>query len=181
MRLRLRGGRYDLQAIWFSANAQTASIQPGDVVDVAFIPQINEFRGERTVQMNIQDIRPACKQAVCCDAGDYRLLQMGELDKATAEKLLPDRSELGLIWRYVSACPVRQETPVCLCRKIVRWANQPLDVSKLLTCLDIFADVGLLEITRQHKYLTLQILPSAGKADLNTSQTMQRLQNMKEQ
>ena len=45
MRLRLRTGRWGLNAIYFSATPETASIQPGDLVDVAFNPQINEFRG----------------------------------------------------------------------------------------------------------------------------------------
>ena len=40
------------------------TIQAGDVVDVAFTPQINEYRGERTVQMNVLDIRPSC--TACC-------------------------------------------------------------------------------------------------------------------
>ncbi len=45
-RLRLKQGYHVINAIYFSATPETASIQPGDVVDVAFHPQINEFRGE---------------------------------------------------------------------------------------------------------------------------------------
>ena len=179
--LRLLQQRYGFNGIFFSNTPQSASIAQGDLVDVAFVPQVNEFRGERTVQMNIQDIRPACKAQVGCDLSGYRRLQEGNVDQQVAESLLPDRNVLGLVWRYVSACPVRQETPVCLCRKIVRWSNLPLDVSKLLVCLDIFADVGLLEVIRQHKNITLRVMPTQGKADLNTSKTMQRLQAMKEQ
>ena len=181
LRLRLQSQHYGFNGIFFSNSPESASIAQGDLVDVAFIPQVNEFRGERTVQMNIQDIRPACKAQVGCDMSGYRRLQAGNVDRQTAESLLPDRSVLGLVWRYISACPVQQETPACLCRKIVRWSSLPLDVSKLLTCLDVFADVGLLEITRQHKHITLRVLPTQSKADLNTSQTMQRLQAMKEQ
>ena len=60
MRLRLRSGHHTLIAIYFSANPETASIEPGDLVDVAFNAQINDFRGERTVQMIVLDIRPSC-------------------------------------------------------------------------------------------------------------------------
>ena len=180
LRLRLQSQNYGFNGIFFSNTPETASIAQGDLVDVAFIPQINEFRGERTVQMNIQDIRPACKAEICCDTADYARLQGGALDKEIALRLLPDRNTLGMVWRYISACPVRQETPICLCRKIVRWANQSLSVSKLLVCLDIFAQVGLLEITRQHKHITLRLLPTQGKADLETSETMQRLMAAKE-
>ncbi len=48
MRLRLRRGRHSFNAIYFSANPESASIGMGDLVDIAFVPQINEFRGERT-------------------------------------------------------------------------------------------------------------------------------------
>ena len=64
---------------------------------------------------------------------------------------------------------------MCLCRKIVRWSGSPMDLGQLLTCLDIFADVGLLQITRHHKYLELRVVQRQEKADLNASATMQRL------
>ena len=45
MRLRLKKGKTYINAIYFSATAESASILQGDVVDVAFVPQINEYRG----------------------------------------------------------------------------------------------------------------------------------------
>jgi len=182
MRLRLRHGRYTFNAIYFSATAETASIAQGDLVDVAFCPQINEFRGERTVQMNILDIRPSCKAGFSTETSLYKALRTGALGAQTAAQLLPDRSTLGLVWRYLAAAPggTIQETSVCLCRKIVRWSGTGLDLSKLLTCLDIFSDVGLLEIQRLHKYITIRLVPQAQKVDLNDSPTMQRLLQAKE-
>ena len=99
-----------------------------------------------------------------------------------AERLLPDRATLGMVWRYLSARnPDAQETPVCLCRKIVRWSGAPLSLGRLLTCLDIFADVGLLETQNLHKYISIRLIPTAGKADLSTSRTMQLLLSAKDQ
>ncbi len=175
MRLRLQGKNCGFNGIFFSTTAESASIEVGDLVDVAFIPQINEYRGEQTVQMNIQDIRPACSAPVCCDTAGYSRLHTDTLDAETAAELLPDRGVLGTVWRYLSARGQVQETPVCLCRKIVRWSGIPLSLGKLLTCLDIFADVDLLEVRHQTKYITLRLLPTAQKADLNTSRTMQKL------
>ncbi len=45
MRLRLKKGKAYINAIYFSATPESASILQGDVVDVAFVPQINEYRG----------------------------------------------------------------------------------------------------------------------------------------
>ncbi len=181
MRLRLRSGRYGINAIWFSTTPASASIAQGDLVDVAFIPQINEFRGERSVQMNVVDIRPSCRADCSGELTGYRKLRAGELTSLAAQALLPDRNTLGTVWRYLAAAAGElQETPMCLCRKIVRWSDVPLSLEKLLVCLDIFSDVGLLEIRRMHKNIALRITPKEQKADLNESLTMQRLLAAKE-
>ena len=182
MRLRLRSGRNSVNAIYFSANPEVVSIQPGDVVDIAFTPQINEFRGERTVQMNVLDIRPSCSAECSVDTTAYRALTAGQLTPAVASELLPDRALLATVWRYLAASgtPVIQESPICLCRKIVRWSGKPMGLSQLSICLDIFRDVGLLEIQRLHKHLTIRLTPGSEKADLTTSATMQLLLRVKE-
>ena len=180
MRLRLCSGHTYLNAIYFSANPQTVSIQPGDLVDVAFTPQVNEFRGTRTVQMNVIDIRPSCNAECLPDAAPYRDMQRGNLTAGEAAALLPDRKMLALVWRYLDAANPVQESPVCLCRKIVRWSGKPLNLGQMLTCLDIFRDVGLLTVQRQHKYVSIRLTPGEGKADLSRSQTMQRLLHPKE-
>ena len=180
MRLRLCSGHTYLNAIYFSANPQMVSIQPGDLVDVAFTPQVNEFRGTRTVQMNVIDIRPSCSAECLPDAAPYRDMQRGNLTSGEAAALLPDRKMLALVWRYLDAANPVQESPMCLCRKIVRWSGQPLNLGQMLTCLDIFRDVGLLTVQRQHKYVSIRLTPGEGKADLSRSQTMQRLLHAKE-
>ena len=179
MRLRLRTGHHTLNAIYFSATPESVSIEQGDLVDVAFNAQINEFRGERTVQMNVLDIRPSCCAESSPEMYDYARIRTG-LSPAAAAQLLPDRVTLGDVWRYLAAAgPSIRENPVCLCRKIVRRSGRPLSVGKLLTCLDIFADVGLLSTHRLHKYIRIDLAHTSGKADLNQSTTMQLLLHAK--
>ena len=182
MRLRLREGWHTLQGIWFSANAQTASICEGDLVDVAFLPQINDFRGERTPQLNVVDIRPHCTAQCSMETAGYSALHKDTLKPAEAAALLPDRAVLGMVWRYLQNCQQSriQEEPGCLCRKIVRWSEQPMSLEMLMVCLDIFADVGLLQLHRVHKNITIQLIPTDRKADLQQSATMQKLQALKD-
>ena len=56
MRLRFRSAHHTINGIFFSTDAKAASIATGDLVDVAFNAQINEYRGERSVQMNVLDM-----------------------------------------------------------------------------------------------------------------------------
>ena len=178
LRLRLRRGNYGFNAIFFSATPESASISQGDLVDVAFLPQINEFREELSVQMNVQDIRPACKAECSPELFGYHGLRSGAIDPEQAAALLPDRATLGIVWRYLSAVPGGsiREMPMCLCRKIVRWSGASLSLGRMLTCLDIFSDVGLLKTHWLHNTITIQLTQGAGKADLTQSRTMQILE-----
>ncbi|MBQ7341341.1 MAG: single-stranded-DNA-specific exonuclease RecJ [Oscillospiraceae bacterium] len=178
MRLQLRRGRTSFNGIFFSETPASTGIAQGDVVDAAFIPQVNEFRGEHTVQMNLQDLRPSCRALCDPSMSGYEQLRTGHISREAAEKLLPDRNTLATVWRYLASFSQLREDPMCLCRKIVRWSDSPLSLGILLTCLDIFRDVGLLELCRHHKYLTIKILPRQDKADLNESQTMRKLKGI---
>jgi len=181
MRLRLRAGRQSINAIYFSATPETASIQPGDVVDVAFHPQVNEFHDERTPQMNVLDIRPSCVAPCSPEIGGYSHIHSGTLTREEAANLLPERSLLSVVWRYLAQLSSQIcEDPLCLCRKIVRWSNQSMSLGQFFTCLDIFRDVGLLRYTRHHKEIVIELTPGAEKADLNQSHTLQILLQAKE-
>ena len=182
MRLRLRRGRYVFNAIYFSATPESASISTGDLVDLAFVPQINEFRGERSVQMNVLDIRPSCTAQASAEMDGYHALQQGSITPESARRLSPDRAMLATVWRYLAAVPTPQiqEVPICLCRKIVRWSGADLSLGQLMICLDIFRDVGLLQSSRHHKYLILTLTPGSEKANLSESATLQRLLRAKE-
>ncbi len=181
MRLRLRQGRIAVNAIYFSATPASACIQVGDVVDVAFHPQINEFRGERTVQLGILDIRPHCTADCLPDTSGYHALLQQRITPDQAAAMLPSRATLAMVWRYLaSQGPELREAPVCLCRKIVRWSGNPMSLGQLMICLDIFRDVQLLQTQRQNKFMIIRLTPGQQKADLNQSRTMQTLLHAKE-
>ena len=180
LRLRLSRGRFVLNAIYFSVQQEGDSFREGDLVDVAFTPQVNEFRGSRSVQLNVVDVRPACPVECCQELCDYRAMRSGRLTAEGAERLLPDRKIQGAVWRYIAAEPSLKDTPCCLCRKIVRKYGVPVSLGQMLTCLDMFADVGLLALERQNKYILVRPLPVTQKADLTKSETMQLLLRVKE-
>ena len=151
------------------------------MVDIAFTPQINEFRGDRTVQMNVLDIRPSCAAECSPDIAAYRALLENRITAQIAQVLYPERATLAMVWRYLAAYgDTIQESPLCLCRKIVRWSGKPLSLGQLMICLDVFRDVGLLQTQRLHKYISIHLTPGPQKADLNESQTLQRLLKVKE-
>ena len=58
LRLRLErfGELYD--CVFFSQTEAELGVRPGQRADIVFMPQINEFRSRRSVQLVITDLRP---------------------------------------------------------------------------------------------------------------------------
>ena len=59
--LRLRLGKFGniYECVFFSMTQENLGASVGDRVDAAFYPQINEFRGRRSVQLLMTDLRRA--------------------------------------------------------------------------------------------------------------------------
>ena len=185
LRLNLNTEGRLLPAIFFSQTALQAGVDLGDSVDVAFTPQINEFKGSRTVQLNVIDIRlsdslrrEAQKQKdLYCRFRDREPLSPEE-----AAKLLPVRSEFVAVWRYLMANSREErlrEDFSCLGRKIARTMGQPLSLGKTRICLDVFAEQGLIKMDCCRKYYSIRITSDGHKVDLNASSIVQALRAAK--
>ena len=175
-----RGG-----AIFFSTNAQRAAVAQGDVVDIAFTPQINEYRSVRSVQLNLVDIRPdkAFREAQGHDRAVYKKhLAGGELSCDEAECLLPTRQDFVAVWRYLAAFSqggVLSEELGCLSRKISRCAKLSLSAGKTRICLDVLAEQGLLQLEQRPKSLCIRLCADGRKVDLEKSPILIHLKKQK--
>ena len=188
LRMRLRYGRRPgetLAAIFFSANLLQAGVGVGDYVDVAFLPQINEYRDLRTPQLNVLDIRP-CAQTRAQIAAQQALYQRyaarDDLRASDAAQLLPVRGEFVGVWRYLVAnCPPEGLTaePGCLLRRIQRSVGGTLTLAKARICIDVFAEQGLLQLQRQSAFVRLHITSDGQKVDLDKSRIVQTLRAAK--
>jgi len=58
-RLRIDKAGKNMDCIFFSMSSESLGVREGTMVDVAFEPQINEFRGRVSVQLHVLDIRPS--------------------------------------------------------------------------------------------------------------------------
>ncbi len=58
LRLRLEKFGEEYDAVFFSQTASGLGVRTGQEADIVFVPQINEFRSRRSVQLVITDLRP---------------------------------------------------------------------------------------------------------------------------
>ncbi len=185
--LRLRLGRdgHSFGGIFFSTTALRSGIAQGDRVEVAFTPQINEFRGMRSVQLNLVDIRPdrASREAIGTDRMLLERLRIGSpLNAIEATALLPTRKEFAAVWRYLTANgqgqQIREELS-CLSRKIGRFAGKPFRPGRLWVCLQVFQERGLLSCKQERGCVTIVLSEPIGKVDLEQSPLMRNLNKQK--
>ena len=162
-----------------------AAVAQGDVVDIAFTPQINEYRSMRSVQLNLVDIRPdkAFREAQGHDRAVYKKhLAGGELSCDEAECLLPTRQDFVAVWRYLAAFSqggVLSEELGCLSRKISRCAKLSLSAGKTRICLDVLAEQGLLQLEQRPKSLCIRMCADGRKVDLEKSPILIHLKKQK--
>ncbi len=172
--LRCRNGQ-TLPAIFFSQTALRSGVAVGDSVELAFTPQINEFRGSRSVQLNVVDLRLSrfLRDETEDERGLYRRFARREhLEPGEAARLLPTRNEFVAVWRYLIANSQDsrlQENFPCMGRKISRGAAQSLSLSRTRICLDVFAEQGLIELKTTRRCCEIRITSDGRKVDLDAS------------
>ena len=94
LRLEVTDGTHEAVALWWG-NAQTA-LEKGDIIDVAFKPQINEFNGNKTVQLMIEDIHSeALPDEVATPKSAYKIY-----DNRTKHGILPNVNDYLKTTKY---------------------------------------------------------------------------------
>ena len=175
LKLKLIKNGVTLDAIFFSAGADLPPV--GSRVDVAFSPQINEYRGVRSVQLHLLDLRPSAVRAEP-EPELYRRFRAGDpLSPEQARALLPPREAFVALWRRLE----RRDDPAAplSARQLARAVDpDAADASRTLLCLDVFRERGLLSLDGQDDRLTVTLLPVAGKVSLDDSELLLRLRAM---
>lgn len=181
LKLKLQAGGRSFDAIFFSVSAADADIGPGDRVDVAFSPQINEYRGWRSVQFQVSDLRPALTRAQAERALYERFLRGEFISRAEAEALLPTRDEFADLWRYLKGRAGQgrmEETANRLSRNLARASGRREAYMRTMVCLEVFDERGLITLERSTDHLQIDLNPVIGKVDLEQSYIMQRLRKL---
>ena len=181
LKLKLASGGRSFDAIFFSATAAEMGVAQGDRVDVAFTPQVNEYRGWRSVQFQVCDLRPALTRAQA-ERALFEKFRRGEaLTRREAAALLPSREEFVVLWRYLKGhagqSPL-EETAHRLARNIARSAGRRETVMRTLVCLEVFDERGLIQLEHTTDHLHIALRTVEGKVDLDESWIMRRLRGM---
>ena len=151
------GQLYD--CVWFSHRTGDLGLVPGDRVDTVFFPQVSEFRGRRSVQLVIQNMRRSEAPGLC-----RSILSGGD-----APQLHIDRNDLACLWRPLArVCPLRttfDDLPALAPR---------LSSAKLALCLRILSELSLADYSLDGDAIQINLFTRENKADLMQSATWRK-------
>ena len=184
MKLRLSKGKYIFDAIYFSVSKEASGLHTGQRVDAAFHLQINEFRGSRTVQLQIIDLRPSlfpsAREREClrlCRA----LLEGEDVRPQDAARLLPGREQFVRVWQCVmhmtaGGSVTVDRLPTLRAMSAAVGGAEPFLRTNL--CLAVFAERHLLQIRLEEGRMELATGDTGRKVALEDSCYMRRLRDI---
>ena len=165
LRLKFRGGSRLFDGIFFGHTYSDLGLKQGDLVDVAFSPQINHYRDQHTVQLLVSDVRANDPAPLC------RRLLSGQMPAPIeAAHLLPDRRELAALWRSFTAEGGRIRMSA---DEIAAMTH--ISPAKYCACMRIFNEAGLTVASFVNDIYTAVEIPRSGKADLNSTPLLRHL------
>ena len=163
LKLRLGKGSAQFDGIFFSTVAEDCGCRPGDRVDAAFYLQVNEFRGSRTVQLQMVDLRPSLRPS----GREQEALALAEqcaarqpISARDARRLLPTREQFAAAWRFLErTVPEGGLTTgyLPLLRTLAAELGKAEPFPRAALCLAVFAERGLLTLERQGDDVTLHL------------------------
>ena len=163
LKLRLGKGSAQFDGIFFSTVAEDCGCKAGDRVDAAFYLQVNEFRGSRTVQLQMVDLRPSLwasgreQEALALAA---RCTARQSIPARDARRLLPTRDQFAAAWRFLErTVPEGGLTTgyLPLLRALAAELGKAEPFPRAALCLSVFAERGLLTLERQGDDVTLRL------------------------
>jgi single-stranded-DNA-specific exonuclease len=184
VRLTLTKDGVSYTAMLFGTGAGGCGFAQGNFVDAAFHLEINEYRGRKTVQLVLKDIR----LSECELLADQKLLNLyhrymsdGALTAAEARVLLPNRPELVAVWRHIISRAEEGRLSVhsnALSRRVQWESKREVNIGKLFVCLDVFSESQLLSYNFRDGLLNITLKHYKGKADISKSVVLNTLKSM---
>ena len=162
LRVQLQLGQQVFEGIFFGHTAEELGIADGDRLDVAFSPQLNEFRGRRSVQLLITALRRHSGETLCADilSGSPEYLW-------AAAPYRPARADFIRVWRQIDTQDFRSGGDLAA---VLAQKPPEMDSERYCLCLAVLHEAGLLSAV----YGGVRQRPEQ-KADLTATPLMQKL------
>ena len=166
MKVTLNGKDFD--SIFFNHSPGELELTNGSLADMAFTPQINEFRGKVSVQLIVNAVKPHDGSELCREL-------LGEATPCCcreASRYRPDRDDSVRVWKQIRqpGFTTGRDLPSLLAQAPAEMAPE-----KYFLCLLSFYESGLLCNEAENTLFGASVRFPEEKVDLNATPIMQKL------
>lgn len=169
LRLRVRLGQRRFEGIFFSHTAEELGVDAGELVDLAFSPQINEYHGNVSVQLVASALRAHDPTALCRE-----ILDGNEAALWAAAPYCPDRADFVRVWRSLG-----KDFSVGGTAEEVMGQRPPgMEPERFCLCLMALLETGLLR-SGDGRVFSARCSPISGKADLGATRLITALKKLR--
>lgn len=170
-------------AMLFGRSKVECPVSEEETADIAFNVEINEFRGVKTAQLILRDIRVPQSIRIINerDVALYKCFCSGKLlAKEQLEKLMPSRQEFISVFKYIkqNASDSMMFAECDSLYRMIRKENRcGITLSKMLICLDVFDEFKIFNVRRNDMSAQIQVMDFKGKVNLEASQIIKAIKN----
>lgn len=179
-KLLLSSGDLHFQAVCFGTASTDLGIYPGEKIDMLCQISINDFRGQPTVQLVMQDIRLSCEYEKSYESEKERYHEiLGGAEFDGDEDIMPTRADIAEIYKFL-----RQEALIghrsfnyrMLRSQIGEYSRRYINYAKLRFAISILGDIKVCGVEEETgDELLVEVYQNAAKTNIELSQTYKRL------
>ena len=160
-----------LRCMRFGVSPEDFPYRPGDRIDLAFSLEEKEFMGKPELSVIVRELLPAGADsgALLRSRARYEAARRGAvLPPAVWEEQFPTRDSFALLYRFLREANGFSGEAEALWMR----CGGRLPFGRLLLCLDVLSERGLIQLESSGSYLRVRLLPASGKVDLFSSKLL---------
>lgn len=180
-KLMLSNGNRSFTAVCFGMSASNMEYHFGESVDLLCQLSINEYRGQKSLQLIAQDIRlsDSFEKRYDEESERYREIEAGA-EFYQSEDVLPRRSDIAAVYkflRYESMCGHTVYSFRALRAAILEQMNVDINTLKLRFIINILEDMKVCEFDRiGNEQFEFEVAKGAEKSNIELTKTYKMLE-----
>ncbi len=143
IRIKFSADSLQFYAVFFGMAEQNFPYFAGNIVDVVATITASEYNGKNQLSVKIRDLRPnSVPQDQILQGNElYSRHLRGEYDSSETAKLIADRDDLAVVYKYLRKSGGYQYDAVSLFYQIM---DSKIEYSRMLVALDVMEELGLI-------------------------------------
>lgn len=177
LRLTLQRDEFTINAMFFFTTIKQFPYVVGELLDLAVTVDVNEYNNKESLSIIIKDIKSsnADTEALLRHNELFeRFMSLERLTPSEASLLLPTRDDFALVFKFLRNVKEWNYPDYIIC---TRLNNNRINYGRLQVILNAMSQLSIIEYKQSKGNTNISILPTKGKADLNSANIMKLLQS----